>query len=675
MAMAKQSIHLLLVEDNIDQRELTLRSFRKKLPEVQITAVENGPASLQKLGEERYDAVILDYSLPMLNGLEVLKLIQERGYLMPVVMVTGQGDEKLAVEAMKRGAYDYIIKTQNYHETLPMVVEKVIEKYQLKRHLEEATSRAHLLYEVSLAVATERKVAHLGDRLVQGAKELVHAKAAILALLDSEGSVQSIAVSELKIDPETLQGPLSRNGLFGLAYTELKPCVLDSVEGHPLWSATPAHEPPIRELLTLPFIREGKVTGVLTVINKEEGFSQEDLDTLMTLAVHSTLAVENARFLEETERMAVTDGLTGLYNHKEFQKRLAEEVERGSRYGKEFSLLMMDIDHFKVFNDTHGHPVGDAILKEIVKITKKCIRTVDIAARYGGEEFAIILPETNAEGGKIVAERIRQSIDDSPFSTPDGHRAHLSVSIGLSLFPSDASKREELIIAADEALYFAKNAGRNRICPYSETLKSAIEKDRSVLEEMLRDPKMKTIRDLAAAIDAKSPYTRGHTEGVIQYALLLAEGLNLSDDEKESLQIASLLHNIGTVGIPDTLLNKPGPLTDEEKKIIHAHPGFAQMLIEGSMKLESVLPAVLYHHERYDGQGYPNGLRGEEIPYLARVLGVAEAYHAMISVRSYRPKLTREEAIDELKKNAGTQFDARVVEIFIAQLNANPPSP
>jgi HD-GYP domain-containing protein (c-di-GMP phosphodiesterase class II) len=192
---------------------------------------------------------------------------------------------------------------------------------------------------------------------------------------------------------------------------------------------------------------------------------------------------------------------------------------------------------------------------------------------------------------------------------------------------------------------------------------------------MLRDPKMKTMRDLAAAIDAKSPYTRGHTEGVIQYALLLAEGLNLSDDEKESLQIASLLHNIGTVGIPDTLLNKPGPLTDEEKKIIHAHPGFAQMLIEGSMKLESVLPAVLYHHERYDGQGYPNGLRGEEIPYLARVLGVAEAYHAMISVRSYRPKLTREEAIDELKKNAGTQFDARVVEIFIAQLNANPPSP
>ena len=218
--MPTHTIHLLLVEDNIDQRELTLRSFRKKFPEMQITAVENGPASLRKLGEDLFDAVILDYSLPLLNGMEVLKQIQERGYTVPVVMVTGQGDEKLAVEAMKRGAYDYIIKTQNYHETLPMVVQKVIERYQLKKHLEEATARAHQLYEVSLSVATERKVAPLADKLVQGAKKLVRADAAVLVLLDSEGSGELISASGFEIDPEALRRPLSQSGLFGLAYAE-----------------------------------------------------------------------------------------------------------------------------------------------------------------------------------------------------------------------------------------------------------------------------------------------------------------------------------------------------------------------------------------------------------------------------------------------------------------------
>ncbi|HLG23247.1 MAG TPA: diguanylate cyclase, partial [Candidatus Manganitrophaceae bacterium] len=301
---------------------------------------------------------------------------------------------------------------------------------------------------------------------------------------------------------------------------------------------------------------------------------------------------------------------------------------------------------------------------------RRCIRTVDLPARYGGEEFTIILPETVGEKAKLVAERIRKSIEASPFSAPNGHLAHLSVSIGIASFPVDAVKREDLIIAADQALYFAKKAGRNTACRYGETLKSAIEKDQEKLSELLMDPKMKTIRDLATAIDAKSPYTRGHTDGVTQYAILLADALNLSEEEKESLRLASLLHNIGMVSVPDTLLNKPGPLSIEEQKIIQAHPGLAQMLIKGSTKLESVLPAILYHHERYDGGGYPNGLKGEEIPFLARVLGAVEAYHAMISVRPYRPKMTEEEAIAELRRNAGSQFDPRVVEVFVNLMSA-----
>ena len=147
-----------------------------------------------------------------------------------------------------------------------------------------------------------------------------------------------------------------------------------------------------------------------------------------------------------------------------------------------------------------------------------------------------------------------------------------------------------------------------------------------------------------------------------------AEALNLGERDKRNLKYASLLHNIGIVGIPSKLLNKQGPLTIEERKIINSHPTLAQMLIKQTEQLTSILPTILYHHERYDGHGYPNGLKGEDIPYLARVLSVVDAYNAMISVRAYRPKLSKEQAIQELKKNAGTQFDPRITEAFIALL-------
>jgi HD-GYP domain-containing protein (c-di-GMP phosphodiesterase class II) len=300
---------------------------------------------------------------------------------------------------------------------------------------------------------------------------------------------------------------------------------------------------------------------------------------------------------------------------------------------------------------------------------------VDIPCRYGGEEFTVILPETVGDRAKVVSERIRKSIADTSFIVPSGHSVQLSVSVGIAAYPEDANSREELIIAADQALYFGKEGGRNQTCSYGDTLKSAIERDQTKIAELLNDPRMKALQDLAAAIDAKSPYTRGHTDAVVRYAILVAEALQLNEEQKKSLQIASLLHNIGTVSIPDRLLNKPTPLSTEEVKIIQAHPLLAQMLIKQAARLESVLPAILYHHERFDGNGYPNGLRGEEIPFLARILGVVEAYQAMVSVRPYRPRLTPQQAIEELRRNAGTQFDPRVVEVFVSRLQNSLGSP
>lgn len=675
--MLKGPVKILLVEDNVDQREMTLRAFRKKDPGLQIIPVETGPGCLEALAQDRFDVIILDYSLPMMNGIDVLTEIQEGGYAVPVIMVTGQGDEKIAVEAMKRGAYDYIIKSHDYHQNLPPIALKVIDQHRLKRHLEKSAQRAHRLYEISLSLATERKIRALSTALVEGAKELMDAEGALLFLVDAgEGQILQTDLAGVEFEGGIPQGPVSKTGLFGVAYHEKRVLSVDDPGAHPLSAATPGLSVPLRQLLSVPLIREDRILGVLNLINKTEawGFTSEDQDFLSTLCINAAVAIDNARFLEEVEKRAVTDSLTGLYNHREFQKRLHEEVERASRYRKEFSLIMLDIDHFKSFNDTHGHPVGDAILKEIVKVIQRCVRNVDFPARYGGEEFSIILPETIGIHAAKVAERIRQAIDDNLFTTTTGHRVHLSVSIGVSSFPEDGGRREDLILAADQALYFAKRDGRNRVCRYRDTLKAMIEKDQNKITELLRSPELKTVRDLAAIIDAKTPYTRGHSEGVIEYAVLLAEALHLNAEEKQSLQVASLLHNIGIVSIPETILNKPGPLSAEERKIIQAHPGLAEMLIKGSKSLESVLPAILYHHERYDGNGYPSGLKGEEIPFLARVLGVVEAYHAMISVRPYRPKMSHEEAVEELRKNAGTQFDPTVVKAFAETLEKERPA-
>jgi len=385
----RHPVRLLLVEDNEDHKALIHHAFQRKDPAVEVTAVENGPAALEMLGRDHYDIIILDYSLPRLNGLEVLSRIQDQGNTTPVIMVTGQGDEKIAVEAMKRGAYDYILKTKNYHQTLPIVVQKTIEKYQLKSLLEDTSSRNRRLYEASLAVAKQRRVKTLAETLVSGARQLIKTQGAIFFLIDPEQSKINFVTSSGIRFQEDLQGPVRSTGVLGLAYAERKSLGIEDPHKHPHWEVTPAHQPQIQQLLTIPLFLEDKVQGILTVLNKENGmpFSQGDIDSLSTLSVHAMMAIDNARFLEEMEMRAVTDSLTDFYNHRECQRRITEELERSNRYGHDLSLLMVDIDHFKNINDTHGHVVGDSVLREVVKIIRECIRNIDIPCRYGGKSL------------------------------------------------------------------------------------------------------------------------------------------------------------------------------------------------------------------------------------------------------------------------------------------------
>lgn len=524
-----------------------------------------------------------------------------------------------------------------------------------------------VLNEAVMEVSTELKLDLLADKLSRHVQNLSRSDGAIVFIFSREDlNIEHIKISGIEFS-RPITDLFSKDRYLGRLTLEGVPKRIEGDSIDKVLAQLPEHTPRIRSFITIPLVLNNEVYGGIISLNKMDGsaYTQEDEDLLLTLALHAATAVEKVRLHEDTERMAITDGLTGLFNHREFQRRLDEEINRCRRYNRVFALLMLDIDHFKSFNDTYGHRVGDAVLKTTGSIIRAETRNVDYAARYGGEEFAVILPETDRDGGYLVAERIRSRIFERPFTTPKGEKALLTISIGVASFPLDADNREDIIVMTDQALYFAKESGRNYVCKYNETLKSALERNSEKLTEMLLDRRLESMRALASAVDAKSPYTRGHSDEVTRYAMLIGTSLGLSEGEKESLRIASLLHDIGTVSIPANILNKPGPLNPEEIKIIQAHPQLAEMMLKKAPQLDTVLPAVLYHHERFDGNGYPDGLKGEEIPYLARILAVVEAYHAMISVRPYKKKMTHDEAMAELKRNAGRQFDPGIVEAFI----------
>lgn len=357
------------------------------------------------------------------------------------------------------------------------------------------------------------------------------------------------------------------------------------------------------------------------------------------------------------------DELTGLYNHRYFQEHLEKSIEKADKTGEEVSLLFMDIDYFKNYNDINGHQSGDWLLKEVGTILKSCIRQNDIVARYGGEEFAAILPDTKEEYAIIVGERIRQAIQNTHFYGQENQpNKNITISIGVSSYPKRAKNKHQLINTADDALYRAKSFNKNRV----ETYHNVLEYICSHME--VSEDTVKSLKAFISMINKKDRYTYGHTERVVIYTNWFAEHLELTDEQKIDLKIAAYLHDIGKIEIPEDVLNKKERLTDEEFIMLKQHPTVGVELIQHIEQFKSFIPLIKHHHERYDGRGYPDGLKGEEIPYLARVLTIADSFDAMTSNRPYNIRKSHEEGINELRANAGTQFDPILVEQFIEML-------
>lgn len=357
---------------------------------------------------------------------------------------------------------------------------------------------------------------------------------------------------------------------------------------------------------------------------------------------------------------ARTDLLTGLRNSRGIHEVLDAEVERAMLGGRHVSVLVVDLDRFKDVNERLGHQAGDRLLKRIGELFDEATRRIDAVARTGGEEFTLVLPEADQHTAYLVAEqllsRIRRVFGGA-----------LTTSIGVAAYPDHARGLEELIKAADEALYAAKALGRDRAVLFSPEVAEVLTSVEGTRPADIKGH-LATVLSLAEALDLRERGTASHSQSVGRYAEMIARELGMPDDKVERVRLAGVLHDVGKIAIPDSVLLKPGPLDEEDWAQMHQHPELGARIL-GSSELGDIREWVLASHERLDGRGYPRGLKGDEIPVEARILAVADAYEAMTADRIYRPAIGEDAARIELQQCTGTQFDPEVVAALLKALD------
>ncbi|MFW5896596.1 MAG: diguanylate cyclase, partial [Bacillota bacterium] len=342
-------------------------------------------------------------------------------------------------------------------------------------------------------------------------------------------------------------------------------------------------------------------------------------------------------------------------------QRIQEELARADRLRNSLVLIILDIDHFKHYNDIYGHLQGDRALIKLSGLLRRSIRRSDVVFRYGGEEFIILAPGADGREGAALAERIRFQVAASDFSDrAGGSGPSLSVSAGFSVYPNWAQGRQELLRQADEALYHAKRQGGDRVERYpdaAEVDEERVGEDGAVLA---------AVRTLLNIISARDGYTYNHSQRVMKYSLGIGHHMDLEESDLRVLQWSALIHDLGKIELSRSLLMKSRDLDRREWEAVRRHPDTSARLVEPVIDRMGIIGEVVRaHHEHYDGGGYPRGLRGDEIPFHARILAVADAIDAMLAERPYRPGVPREEVVEELRECAGSQFDPEVVEAAV----------
>ncbi len=592
-----------------------------------------------------------------LAGVEMFVPLMNRGELVAVLAISDRRDGKL-----------YAVEDIDLLEFIATKVAASMEKEYSHEQLKEQDEETTLVNRLTAIITSSMSIQMIFEGFAQELKKVVDIDWATIALIDGN-ELYFLALSSTI--GSTWQ-PEERIPLEGTA-TELacreKQAVYepDLKRHHRFWTWESHLKQGICSIAYLPLSVTDRIIGSLILASrKPNAYNRRQIQLLEKVALQIAAPVENAQLYAQLEQRARIDVLTGLFNRRHFEERLKEEISRHSRYGNEFSIFMLDLDNFKSYNDAYGHPAGDILLNQIGKIIKSSIRNADQAFRYGGDEFVAILPETTREDAWVVAERVRAQLAEEM----ERQTIAITCSIGLANYPADGVVADELVAVADNALYYAKRTGGNRIYLSSKILPKPPDNG-GITGIDTRSDSLSVIYALVSAVEAKDPYTYGHSKKVNTYAVALAGAIGLSPDEVSKVSTAALLHDIGKIGIPDKVLNKKGKLSGEDWEAIKAHPRLGANIVGTMPHLVPYVNSILHHHERWDGGGYPEGLKGEEIPIEARILAIVDSFEAMTSVRPYRPALSLEQVVKELRQGAGLQFDPKLVEVFIGIIEAS----
>ncbi len=386
--------------------------------------------------------------------------------------------------------------------------------------------------------------------------------------------------------------------------------------------------------------------------------------------------------LADSHTRATVDRLTGIPNRHALLAELFSEVERAARYGRPLCVAFVDIDMFKVVNDSYGHAAGDIVLRGVAQSLSQNLRASDMIGRYGGEEFMLILTETDVEDGAVLSEKLRTIVEGLQFKVEGNPNLSVTISIGIAGGTGSQVRLDALIRDADAAMYSAKALGRNQTYIFEEPDEDArvprapiSEAGRARAADIGRRAR-DAATDMLTSFIAPLPHYRGQPSALIASIVVdMARRLQLPDAEVDRIRLAALLHDVGKVAVSEEILDKPAPLTQTEWRTVIQHPRIGQVILEHASALRDAVPIILHHHERFAGHGYPYGLRANEIPLGARIVAIADAYDAMTRDRPYQRAIGHDAAIAELREHAGTQFDPELVVLFCDLYADRAPSP